>query len=78
VANIFCPACQSEIGSDGKSLINRSSYLTDLENAADTFEKKLAELEREREAEAKKHEVEPVEKRREAWRRRLRRERDSA
>ena len=59
---IHCPACQSEIGADGKSLVKRSVYLAELEQAADAFEKRLAEIERERKAEKKKHVVEPVAK----------------
>jgi C4-type Zn-finger protein len=61
-SSIKCPACQSEIGSDGKSLINRSPFLTELEGAADKFEKKLSEIEREREAEKKKDAVQSLEK----------------
>jgi C4-type Zn-finger protein len=61
-SSIKCPACQSEIGSDGKALSNRSPYLTELEGAADKFEKKLSDIEREREAEKKKDAVKSLEK----------------
>ena len=60
MASIKCPACQSEIGADGKSLVERSPYLTELEQAADAFEKRLAQIERERKAEKKEHVVESV------------------
>ena len=61
-SSIKCPACQSEIGSDGKSLISRSPHLVALEDAAERFEKALARLERDAEAERKKDAVESLEK----------------
>ncbi len=62
---IICPACHSEIGPDGKALHRRSGYLDDLEKAADALkkiEKRLADLEDEREKEAQKNAVESVQK----------------
>ena len=61
-SSIKCPACQSEIGSDGKSLINRSPFLMELENADAEFEKALLRVEAELEAERKKHAAQPLEK----------------
>ena len=75
MANIHCPACQSEIGSDGKSLINRSPLLTELESAADKFEKALARVEAELETEKKKHAAQPLEKKPADGERKSRRER---
>jgi len=66
VANeIKCPACQSEIGADGKSLVKRSAYFEELEKAADVVEKLLIRCEKldaEMEEENKKHAVQSLEK----------------
>ncbi len=37
--NIVCPACQSKITSDGKTLQSRSSFLTDLIEGEEGFKK---------------------------------------
>jgi len=41
---IKCPACQSEISSDGKTMLSRSSHLIDLEGGEEDLEKAEAEF----------------------------------
>lgn len=41
---IQCPACQSEISTDGGTLHKKSDYLSDLESGAGEFEKTIEAL----------------------------------
>lgn len=43
---IVCPACQSKLTADGRTLVERSAHLLELEEAADTLPKIEKELER--------------------------------
>jgi hypothetical protein len=62
-STIRCPACQSEIGADGKSLVTRSPHLEELEKAADVLETvtgRCEQLEADLEKEKKAHALESV------------------
>jgi len=62
---IKCPACQSEIGADGKSLVKRSAHLEELEKAADALETvtgRAEQLEADLQKEKEKHAVQSLEK----------------